>query len=102
MDEDAFRIYRGPGWFGVIVTSFFTSSAVVFGVLWGIQQGHIPGLVQTPQASPAAAAAAPALAQSTPANVKVPTLLGLPSDTANELLAARGLRPVVRERRESP
>ena len=102
MDEDAFRIYRGPGWFGVIVTSFFTSSAVVFGVLWGIQQGHIPGLVQTPQASPAAAAAAPALAQSAPANVKVPTLLGLPSDTANELLGARGLRPVVRERRESP
>ncbi|MFT3923792.1 MAG: PASTA domain-containing protein [Myxococcales bacterium] len=99
MDEDPFRLYRGPGWFGVIVTSFFTSSAVVFGVLWGIQSGHIPGLVQS--APPPAASAAPALAQA-PANVKVPTILGLPADTANELLGARGLRPVVRERRESP
>ncbi len=102
MDEDAFRIYRGPGWFGVVVTSFFTSGAVVFGVLWGIQQGHIPGLVPTAQVSPPTASATPAQAQSAPANVKVPTLLGPPADAANELLAARGLRPVVRERRESP
>ncbi len=99
MDEDGFRIYRGPGWLGVVVTSFFTSSAVVFGVLWGIQQGIIPGLVQTPKQPEAQAA--PAQAQSAPANVKVPTVVGLPADAANELLAARGLRPVVRERRES-
>jgi len=100
MDEDAFRIYRGPGWLGVVVTSFFTSRAVVFGVLWGIQQGIIPGLVQ-PQ-KPLDAQAAPAQAQNAPANVKVPAVIGLPADAANELLAARGLRPVVRERRESP
>gem|GEM_PF-6820267 len=99
MDEDPFRLYRGPGWFGVIVTSFFTSSAVVFGVLWGIQSGHIPGLVQSAQ--PPEAAAQPALAQSAPVNVKVPTIVGLPAETANELLGARGLRPVVRERKES-
>jgi beta-lactam-binding protein with PASTA domain len=100
-EEDAFRLYRGPGWLGVILTSLVTSSCVLLGFLWAVQQGFISAtaLKKVDQAPPAAAPAPAAAA--TPANVKVPTLLGLPSETAQELLTGRGLRMVVREKRES-
>jgi beta-lactam-binding protein with PASTA domain len=101
MDDDAFRLYRGPGWFGVVVTSLITSGLVMFGTLWAVQNGYVPAKLLSPAPEAPVASGTPAKAEGLAANVKVPTILGLPADTATELLSARGLRMVVRERRES-
>jgi serine/threonine-protein kinase len=95
MDDDfayRARVYaRGPSWFGVIATSFVTSCCVVLGFQWAIAHGWMQ-MMAPPQA--------PAVAPVPSGNVTVPALVGLPARVAGELLEARGLRLVVREKRE--
>lgn len=89
--RDDYRIDQGPGWLGVIITSFLTSCGVLIVFVWALQHG----VVTVPSLDQKAQATAPANA----AHVSVPSLVGLPTATAIELLTARGLRLVVRQKR---
>ncbi|HEX6240283.1 MAG TPA: PASTA domain-containing protein, partial [Polyangiales bacterium] len=96
MRDDDYRLpTRGPGWLGVIVTSVLSSCVVLIAFLWALQHGVImvPALREKGGSS-AAAAATP-----TAGHVAVPPLVGLSTATAVELLNARGLRLVVRQKR---
>jgi beta-lactam-binding protein with PASTA domain len=104
-DDEPIRLYRGPGWFSVFVISLVTSFAVAVGVEWGIQRGMFPALrhAQTGGAppeqipmQPAPGAAAP---ERGPVTVKVPMIAGMTVAEANQLLTARGLKLLVREKR---
>jgi serine/threonine-protein kinase len=96
-DDDDYRISRasGPSWLGVILTSLLTSVVVLVAFLWALQHGFVmvPALSQKAQA-PASSSNA--------AHVAVPPLTGLSTATALELLSARGLRLVVRQKRANP
>jgi beta-lactam-binding protein with PASTA domain len=86
---------QGPGWFAVLFISLVTSSAVVAGFQWATARGFLP-----PALTPAAqTGTAPQAAAPSGESVKVPVLVGLPVLIAGELLEARGLRLVVREKR---
>ena len=94
MDDDDYRLTRGPGWLGVILTSLLTSCVVLVGFLWAVQHGHLM--------VPAFSQKAPGAASGTSdqaSHVAVPPLSGLSIATALELLNARGLRLVVRQKR---
>jgi beta-lactam-binding protein with PASTA domain len=104
-DDEPIRLFRGPGWFSVFVISLVTSFAVAVGVEWAIQRGLFPALrqVQTggaPQEPAAARAAAATPPERGPAVVKVPMIAGMSVSEANQLLTARGLKLVVREKRQ--
>lgn len=92
MDDELFR--RGPGWFAVCFIAAVTSFATVAAYHWASRTGRLAPESTMP------AAPAPAATTLTPQNPAVPALAGLPSEVARELLGARGLRLVVRERRE--
>lgn len=85
---------RGPGWLAVLLISTVMSCAVVAAFQWASLNGHLPPVLSVP--SQVAPAPAPPKATS----IKVPKLVGLPMAVAGELLAARGLRLVVSDRRE--
>jgi serine/threonine-protein kinase len=89
MNDDDYRLTRGPGWLGVILSSLLTSCTVLVVFLWAVQHGLLtaPGLSQKAQATEQVA------------HVAVPPLNGLSVATALELLNARGLRLVVRQKR---
>src|SRR5262245_40450886 len=101
-DDEPIRLFRGPGWFSVFMISLITSFAVAVGVEWAIQRGLFPALrpVQAagaPQEPARPAAPAP---ERGPTVVKVPMLTGMSVAEANQLLAARGLKLLVREKRQ--
>ena len=91
MNDDDYRLSRGPGWLGVILSSLLTSCTVLVAFLWAVQHGFLmaPGLSQKAQGAAAEQVA----------HVAVPPLSGLSVATALELLNARGLRLVVRQKR---
>jgi beta-lactam-binding protein with PASTA domain len=91
--RDDYRIDTGPGWLGVILTSLITSCGVLIAFVWALQHGlvHVPALDQKAQGGASAAGSS--------AHVSVPSLVGLPTSAAIELLGARGLRLVVRQKR---
>jgi serine/threonine-protein kinase len=87
---------HGPGWFAVLFISLVSSCAVVAGFQWATVHGYMPSqFVVVPQ---------PSVAQGPDAangeHVKVPAVVGLPVLIAGELLEARGLRLVVREKQQ--
>jgi beta-lactam-binding protein with PASTA domain len=106
-DDEPIRLFRGPGWFAVFVISLVTSFAVAVGVEWAIQRGMFPALRQAqtggaplePAPAPARAGA-PTLPERGPTVVKVPMIAGMSVSEANQLLTARGLKLLVREKRQ--
>jgi serine/threonine-protein kinase len=104
-DDEPIRLFRGPGWFSVFVISLVTSFAVAVGVEWAIQRGLFPALRQgqtggAPQEPAPARAAAATPPERGPTVVKVPMIAGMSVSEANQLLTARGLKLVVREKRQ--
>ena len=110
-DDEPIRLYRGPGWFSVFVISLVTSFAVAVGVEWAIQRGLFPALRNaatqaSPQPSaqqpapPARAAAAAPAAERGATVIKVPMIAGMPLAMATQQVEARGLKLVVREKRQ--
>lgn len=92
MRDDDYRLSpRGPGWLGVIVTSVLSSCVVLIAFLWAVQHGVLM--------APALRGKDPAAGAALAAHVAVPPLIGLSTATALELLNARGLRLVVRQKR---
>ncbi|MDD9939381.1 MAG: PASTA domain-containing protein [Myxococcales bacterium] len=90
--------YRGPGWSGTILVSLITSVAAVLGFHWAQVDGLVPTPPQQPEvATPTSPEDASDARDEGP--VEVPKLAGLALDSARELLQARGLRLVVREKR---
>jgi serine/threonine-protein kinase len=93
MLDDDYRVSRGggPSWLGVIFTSLLTSVVVMVAFLLALQHGLliVPALSQKATSTGGATAA----------HVAVPPLIGLSTATALELLSARGLRLVVRQKR---
>ncbi len=88
---------QGPGWFAVLFISLISSVAVVAGFQWATARGLLPGaLVASAPVSGPAADSDPSVTE----HVKVPAIVGLPVLIAGELLESRGLRLVVREKRE--
>jgi beta-lactam-binding protein with PASTA domain len=106
-DDEPIRLYQGPGWFSVFAISLVTSFAVTVGVHWAIQRGMFPALrnpqpggappTQTPAPAQTAPVAAP---ERGPVTVKVPMIAGMSLTEANQLVAARGLKLTVREKRQ--
>jgi beta-lactam-binding protein with PASTA domain len=106
-DDEPIRLYRGPGWLSVFAISLITSFSVAVGVEWAIQRGMFPALRQAQTAAPAPQEPAPARAapaavapERGPAVVKVPMLTGMSLAEANQLAGGRGLKLVVREKRQ--
>jgi beta-lactam-binding protein with PASTA domain len=106
-DDEPIRLYQGPGWFSVFAISLVTSFAVTVGVHWAIQRGMFPALRNTqpggapPTQAPTPAQTAPVAApERGPVTVKVPMIAGMPLTEANQLVAARGLKLTVREKRQ--
>ena len=83
---------RGPGWSGVILVTPITSLVVVFGERLATERGLLP--------SAAATDSAPEPPKVTTATV--PGLEGMSLGAATELLQARGLTVLVRDKREHP
>ncbi len=93
--DNSYRNYeRGPGWLAVLLISLIVSCAVVAGFQWASLNGHLPALLTEPAHN------APALPPEKAESIKVPRVTGLPMSVASELLAARGLRLVVTDKRE--
>lgn len=85
----AWGMNRGPGWSGVILISLVLSLAAVFGARIAVQQGILP------EATGPAARSEEPLA---PTTAEVPALEGMSLSAARELLNARGLTLLVRDK----
>lgn len=87
-----------PSWASVILVALIVSITTSLTTQWASDTGRLDGLWQAPQSAPAPA---PVVAPGNDAR-PVPQVIGLPRNTAAELLKARGLLLVVRERRPDP
>lgn len=96
-DDSPLRLYRGPGWFSVLVISLLTSCASVLGYHYALTHGLLPGGMQSAGPEPEKPAATAADAQ--PNSTAVPLLAGFPLQAAMDLARERELKLVVKERK---
>ena len=92
---------RGPGWASVILIALVVAVTASLLTQWASDTGRLDGLWDGRQAvdeQPVAEPAAPPEADD-PQVPTAPQLVGLPRKIAAELMAARGLRLVVKEER---